>query len=224
MHHGVKLRPLIPKIVSQMKPEPFQIERTFEDKPPVNFRGPLGISEKAGQEFDRRSLGQKKRRHREKENRKRVRVKGSDLFPSETGQRTVETVSVPSVEGISLPGLKTGRNGLVNTPLSVITGPHSGVPEDSRHQTSHPPRGIMDLSKTGRRTGTGQTDLSVFQIFCPKNGRFFDGCSVLRTVRSPTPARTCKTNPRVAANKKPRQCLISSANFAEEGRGSGTTT
>ncbi|KAJ6555594.1 hypothetical protein DFH09DRAFT_1084775 [Mycena vulgaris] len=60
-HHGVQLRPLIPKTVSQMRPEPFQIERTFEDKPPVNFRGPLRISEKAEQEFDRRSLGQKKR-------------------------------------------------------------------------------------------------------------------------------------------------------------------
>ncbi|KAJ7906984.1 hypothetical protein B0H13DRAFT_2273863, partial [Mycena leptocephala] len=70
MHHGVQLRPLIPKTVSQMRPEPFQIERTFEDKPPVNFCGPLGMSEKAEQEFHRRSLGQKKRRHREKENRK----------------------------------------------------------------------------------------------------------------------------------------------------------
>ncbi|KAJ7301710.1 hypothetical protein DFH08DRAFT_992264 [Mycena albidolilacea] len=106
----------------------------------------------------------------------------SDPFPSETGRRTVETVSIPSVEGISLPILKTGRNGLVNTSLSVITGPHSGVPEDSKHQTSHPPQGIMDPSKTGRRTGTGQTDPSVFQIFCPKNGRFFDGRSVLRTI------------------------------------------
>ncbi|KAJ7303144.1 hypothetical protein DFH08DRAFT_825997 [Mycena albidolilacea] len=62
-----------------MRPEPFQIERAFEDKPPVNFRGPLGISEKAEQEFNRRSLGQKKRRHREKENRKRVRVKSALL-------------------------------------------------------------------------------------------------------------------------------------------------
>ncbi|KAJ6501351.1 hypothetical protein DFH09DRAFT_1102508 [Mycena vulgaris] len=81
MHHGVQLRPLIPKTVSQMRPEPFQIEakRTFEDKPPVNFRGPLGISEKAEQEFDRRSLGQKKRRHREKKNRKCVRAKAALL-------------------------------------------------------------------------------------------------------------------------------------------------
>ncbi|KAJ6531508.1 hypothetical protein DFH09DRAFT_1093181 [Mycena vulgaris] len=43
------------------------------------FRGSLGISEKAEQEFDRRSLGQKKRRHREKENRKCVRVKAALL-------------------------------------------------------------------------------------------------------------------------------------------------
>ncbi|KAJ7301396.1 hypothetical protein DFH08DRAFT_827593 [Mycena albidolilacea] len=46
MHHSVQLHPLIPKTVSQMRPKPFQIERTFEDKPPINFHGPLGISEK----------------------------------------------------------------------------------------------------------------------------------------------------------------------------------
>ncbi|KAJ7358254.1 hypothetical protein DFH08DRAFT_802094 [Mycena albidolilacea] len=119
-------------------------------------------------------------------------VMGSDPFPSETGRRTVETVSVPSVEGISLPVLKTGRNGFVNTSICAITSPHSGSPEDSTHQTSHPPRGIVHPSKTGRRTETGQTDPSVFQIFSSRNGRFFDGRSVLRTVRSPigtTPTR-----------------------------------
>ncbi|KAJ7921602.1 hypothetical protein B0H13DRAFT_2267770, partial [Mycena leptocephala] len=67
MHHGVQLRPLIPKTVSQMRPEPFQIERTFEDKPPVNFCGPLGMSEKAEQEFHRRSLGQKASAQRKRE-------------------------------------------------------------------------------------------------------------------------------------------------------------
>jgi hypothetical protein len=37
--------------------------------------------------------------------------------------------------GFSLPVLKTGRNGFVNTSLCDITSPHSGVPEDSKHQT-----------------------------------------------------------------------------------------
>ncbi|KAJ6483675.1 hypothetical protein DFH09DRAFT_1106772 [Mycena vulgaris] len=72
MHHTGQMRPLLPKSVSQTRPELFQIQRTFEDKPPIDFHtahGPLGISEKNAQEFHRRSLGQRKRRQKEKENR-----------------------------------------------------------------------------------------------------------------------------------------------------------
>ncbi|KAJ7692741.1 hypothetical protein B0H17DRAFT_1132972 [Mycena rosella] len=49
MTHAGQLRPLLPKSDSQTRPEPFQIE--------------------AKQEFDRHSMGQKRRRQREKENR-----------------------------------------------------------------------------------------------------------------------------------------------------------
>ncbi|KAJ6556297.1 hypothetical protein B0H19DRAFT_1071411 [Mycena capillaripes] len=73
MHHTSQLRPLLPKSVSQTRPELFQIQRTFEDKPPIDFHTAhraLGISEMTGaQEFNRRSLGQRKRRQKEKENR-----------------------------------------------------------------------------------------------------------------------------------------------------------
>ncbi|KAJ6463180.1 hypothetical protein DFH09DRAFT_1492027 [Mycena vulgaris] len=59
MHHTGQLRPLLPKSVSQTRPELFQIQRTFEDKPPIDFHtahGPLG--------YLKRKRGQK-----EKENR-----------------------------------------------------------------------------------------------------------------------------------------------------------
>ncbi|KAJ6514670.1 hypothetical protein DFH09DRAFT_1099508 [Mycena vulgaris] len=70
MTHAGRLRPLLPKSGSQMRPEPFQIERTFQDKAPVNFdTNILGVTEKAKQEFDRCSMGQKRRRQKEKENR-----------------------------------------------------------------------------------------------------------------------------------------------------------
>ncbi|KAJ6484574.1 hypothetical protein DFH09DRAFT_1106472 [Mycena vulgaris] len=69
MTHAGQLRPPLPSPGSQMRPEPFQIElkvfmtRTFQDKAPVNFdTRVLGVTEKAKQEFERCSMGQKRRR------------------------------------------------------------------------------------------------------------------------------------------------------------------
>ncbi|KAJ6590449.1 hypothetical protein DFH09DRAFT_1074081 [Mycena vulgaris] len=68
MTHAGRLRPLLPRSGSQMRPKPFQIERTFQDKAPVDT-SVLGVTEKAKQEFDRCSMGQKRHRQKEQENR-----------------------------------------------------------------------------------------------------------------------------------------------------------
>ncbi|KAJ6540328.1 hypothetical protein B0H19DRAFT_1077740 [Mycena capillaripes] len=63
MHHTGQLRPLLPKSVSQMRPELFQIQerRTQLDDE--------AMIDRTAQEFNRRSLGQRKRQQKEKENR-----------------------------------------------------------------------------------------------------------------------------------------------------------
>ncbi|KAJ6563419.1 hypothetical protein DFH09DRAFT_1082469 [Mycena vulgaris] len=68
MTHAGQLGPLFPKSGSQTRPEPFKIERTFQDKAPVNFETyVLGITEKAKQESDdarwaKKGAGKKKKK------------------------------------------------------------------------------------------------------------------------------------------------------------------
>ncbi|KAJ6478455.1 hypothetical protein DFH09DRAFT_1108316 [Mycena vulgaris] len=68
MTHAGQLRPLFPKSGSQTRPKPFKIERTFQDKAPVNFDTyVLGVTEKAKQESDdarwaKKGAGKKKKK------------------------------------------------------------------------------------------------------------------------------------------------------------------